>query len=191
VRINGRDAPILAVANVGGAEQVNLQVPFETLGNTAVVVVVRDGVESAPVEVPLLPVQPGIFTAGGIAVIVHSSNNTLVTPANPAEAGEYLYFYVNGLGSVTNTPVTGTGGPSQPLAFAQAAVSVTLDGVPCEVLYAGLAPGLAGVFQVNIRVPPGVSGASGDLVVRGGILSSEPAQVPIRSSVAALGVAIR
>ncbi len=45
-------------------------------------------------------------------------------------------------------------------------VSVTIDGLPAQVLYAGAAPGLvAGVLQINVVVPAGAYGATYDQIV--------------------------
>jgi uncharacterized protein (TIGR03437 family) len=45
---------------------------------------------------------------------------------------------------------------------------VTLGGVPCEVTFAGLAPTLVGVYQINFRVPAGVASGLASVVVRAG-----------------------
>jgi uncharacterized protein (TIGR03437 family) len=45
------------------------------------------------------------------------------------------------------------------------AIKATLGGVPCEVQFAGLAPGFAGLYQVNFRVPVGAASGSQDVVV--------------------------
>jgi uncharacterized protein (TIGR03437 family) len=42
-----------------------------------------------------------------------------------------------------------------PLACPLQPVSVTIAGIPAEVLFAGSAPGLIGVMQINARVPGG------------------------------------
>lgn len=62
-------------------------------------------------------------------------------------------------------------GPPGALAQASAAVSlpaaevrVTIGGAEAEVLFAGIPPGLAGVMQVNARVPAG-SVASSDALL--------------------------
>jgi hypothetical protein len=73
-----------------------------------------------------------------------------------------------GLGQVANQPPTGSGGPITPLARAVADVRVTLAGLPCEVQYAGLAPGFVGVYQVNLRVPENAPGGLQDLVLTAG-----------------------
>ena len=75
----------------------------------------------------------------------------MVTPAKP---GDYVSLYVTGLGLTTPPIVPGT-------LASQAAptilpVSVTLNGVALSannILYAGAAPGFAGLYQINIQVP--------------------------------------
>jgi len=153
VMVNGRAAAIYAVANAGGSEQVNFVVPPQTAGGAAAsVVIVRDELDSTPVQVPVLPAQPGIFPA-----VVHHEENTLVTEDNPARSGEILYFYA-----------TGFSGPAQ----------VTLGGVAVRVLYSGPAPGLPGIQQINIQAPAILAGGSADLVIIAEGATSHPASVP-------------
>ena len=89
-------------------------------------------------------------------------------------------FYAEGLGAVTNTPRTGAAAPSNPLAEALATVRVTLGGVPCVMQFAGLAPGFAGVYQVNFRVPPGVPAGLRDLVLSAGGVEAPAVRLPVR-----------
>jgi uncharacterized protein (TIGR03437 family) len=96
--------------------------------------------------------------SGGRQIIVHAADNTLVTDSNPLRPGEYVYFYATGLGPVSNEPATGAAAPAGPLAAALQLPSVIVGGVPAEVLFAGLAPGFVGVYQVNIRVPDSLAG---------------------------------
>jgi uncharacterized protein (TIGR03437 family) len=181
VLVNGVRAPLLAVARVNGLEQINFQVPYEIQGAAAVSLTVkRNTVPGVVVEVPVLPLQPGVFTLDGVrAVVLHHADNTLVTAERPLRAGEFAYFYATGLGAVAEPPPSGTAAPAEPPAHAQAPVRVRLGGVECEVLFAGLAPGLAGVFQINIRVPESLTSGDHELIVTAGDVPSPPARVPV------------
>jgi uncharacterized protein (TIGR03437 family) len=179
VTVNGIAAPLLAVANAAGQEQINFQAPFEISGrSTASVVVTRGGRASAAVDVPVADVQPAIYSSGGEAILVRATDYSLVSAARPLQAGESVFLYAAGLGVTANQPPTGAAAPSAPPATAAARVQVTLAGLPCDVQYAGLAPGLAGVYQVNFRVPPGVPPGSRDLVLIAGSVSSPPVRAP-------------
>lgn len=177
--VGGVTAPLLSVSNVGGSEQVNFQVPFEIAGrSTADVIVTRSLSGSAPQSVAVLTEQPGIYSAGGRGIVVHNVNFSLVTDAAPLVAGEFAFFYAAGLGAVTNAPTTGAaaGNTSE----VRSRVRVTLGGQPCEVQFAGLAPGFAGVYQVNFRVPSGIASGLRELVVGVGSVDSPVVTLPVR-----------
>lgn len=181
VSVDGIAAPLYAVANQDGQEQVNFQVPFAIAGRqTASVVVARSGQASAPVSVPVMELQPAVYASGGAAVAVHNADNSLVTSSRPLVPGEYAYLYAAGLGLVSNTPADGAGAPVGPLARAQADVRVTLGGLPCEVQFAGLAPLFVGVYQVNFRVPPGVPSGAQDIAVSAGGVTSPAVKVTVQ-----------
>lgn len=167
VLVNDTPAPLYAVANVNGLEQVNFQAPFELAGLTSARVAVRRGTaSSAPVDVPVFTTQPGVFTSDGVrGVLVRADTNTLVTAANPLLPGENVYLYATGLGPVDNQPATGSGTPAAPLAQTRTFPVITIGGRSCLVRFAGLAPELAGVYQVNLVVPPGIASGEQDLVL--------------------------
>ncbi len=182
VTVDGMAAPVLALANLNGMEQVNFQAPFEIAGRaSAAVVISRDGAASAPVNVQVVDLQPAVYTSDGArAIAVHNADYTLATDTRPLVQGEYAFVYVTGLGRVVNTPATGAGGPLPPLADSLAGARVALAGSECEVQYSGLAPALVGVYQVNFRVPPGAPGGLQDLVITAGGATSPPVKVPLR-----------
>ena len=162
VSIDGIFAPILSVANRNGQEQVSIVVPAALEGHSsAQVAVTRDGRASAPVTVAVLDSQPGVFTANGSAIVVHNSDYTLVTADRPLAPGEYAFLYATGLGRDSSD------------------IRVTLGGQPCDVQYAGVAPGFAGVYQVNFRVPNLPSGSQ-DLVLAAGTLPAPTVRTAVR-----------
>ena len=181
VTMNGVNAPILLLANRNGQEQINVQAPFELRGRSAAqVVVTRDGQSSAVADVPVLDVQPAIYTTGGAdAAVVHNADYTLVTAQRPLVPGEFAFLYATGLGRVENEPATGSGAPLLPLASV-AGVRVTLAGQVCELQYAGLAPALVGVYQVNFRVPEGAASGAQELVIAAAGSVSPVVKVPVQ-----------
>lgn len=179
--INNVRVPLLSLANVNGQEQLNFQVPFDIAGPTAAVIVTRNGAASNAVTVPVLNIQPAIYTRDGATqgIVVHAADYTLVTPDAPLVAGEYAFLYAGGLGPVTNRPAAGAAAPSGPLAEVLTPVQVLLGDTTSDAQFAGLAPGFVGVYQVNFRVPAGVSGTP-SLSVRQSGVTSPAVNVPVR-----------
>jgi uncharacterized protein (TIGR03437 family) len=127
-----------------GAEQINLQIPPGLTGqSSAQVVVTAGGASSAPFTLPLTSVAPAIFTPG-----VLNQDNTVNSAANPAPLGTVLQIFLTGI------PDSG------------AAATVTIQNrgglVP---LYAGAAPGLLGLEQVNVAVPADLQGVPSNLII--------------------------
>jgi uncharacterized protein (TIGR03437 family) len=168
VTVNGTPAPLLFVSPT----QINLLVPFATTGNFATFEVINNNAHSNQVTVYTNKTAPGIFTftsldgtypAGiGPAAVLHL-DYSLVTAEHPAAGGETLVLYLTGLGLVTSNVDDGAAGPSDPPATVKEADSITVDIFDGEiqsvadVSFAGLAPGFAGVYQINFTVPKGVA----------------------------------
>ena len=133
--------------------QVNALLPFGLSTNASLqLVVARNGAFSTP--------QMVTFADGGPAIFP----NAIVGPS-PATAGDVLVLYCNGLGAVDQALDADSPAPSSPLAYTKNPVTVTIAGTPATVLFAGLAPGFAGLYQVNIMVPPGLTPSSAALLV--------------------------
>ena len=180
VTIAGRRMPLHFTSD----GQVNAVVPYGLNTNTTHQIVVKRGSRIAtPEDVTLSTAQPGIFTkdAQGQGAILDVQFR-LVDAANPVAAGEAIQIFCEGLGPV-NPPVNaGSAAPSAPpFALATEEVSVTVGGLPATVLFKGLAPGFAGLYQVNAIVPPGVpTGSRIPVVVRAGDQESRPVTIAVR-----------
>jgi adhesin/invasin len=60
-------------------------------------------------------------------------------------------------------------------------VSVTIGGVPAQVLFAGLTPGFAGLYQVNALVPAGVTpGSQVSIVITAAGQQSKTVTIAVR-----------
>ncbi|SRR5579883_345926 len=155
VTVGGFAAPVYYASPT----QINFQVPFEApVSGIAPVVVKLYGNASAPQQVPMAEYAPGLFayarTAGVIdPIVVHASDYSLVTPANPAKAGENLVLYGTGVGTFDLPPATGAGASASPAAQTKVTPTVTVGGASAQVLFSGLAPGYVGLLQINITLP--------------------------------------
>lgn len=164
VYVNGVPAALYSVAYANGEDQINFQVPFETdtgLG-AADVEVTSLGVTTAVLTVDSFTEDPGIFTYNGYAVAVHA-DGALVTPADPAGAGETIVIYTTGLGPVTVDVPDGYPAPTNPLAYTVDPFQMLVEGEQTRVYFSGLAPGFVGVYQLNVTLPGDLP--SGDLDV--------------------------
>ena len=160
VTVNGVFAPIQYVSN----NQINILVPYSTSGGYATFQVINNGVASNSVTLYQANTAPGVFTAVvdgfapgvGPAAALHG-NFSAVTQSNPAKVGETLQLFLTGLGSVTPAISDGAAAKSNPISNVDADIGVFVDGVEADVSFKGLAPGFAGLYQVNFKVPDGVS----------------------------------
>jgi len=151
---NGALAPLF-FASLG---QVNLQVPWELAGQSQTTLTAAlSGNSSAAQTVVLAAFAPAIFATNaqgtGQGAILDPSY-ILVDSSNPATAGStYILIFCTGLGAVTNQPATGSPALSNPLSWTTTVPAVTIGGAPASGLeFYGLAPGYAGLYQVNALV---------------------------------------
>jgi uncharacterized protein (TIGR03437 family) len=176
--VNGLPVPVLFVS----PGQVNAQIPFEMIGDVAMVLRTPGGV-SDNFNLTILPGAPAVFRAnlpqiGAVPVIVRNSNGKLVTGSDPVHRGDALIIWATGLGQTTPAGQTGLPSPSKPLASALNTPQVTLGNMDLPLIYAGLAPHYVGVYQINVRVPRNAPmGLSVPLVINQGGVSTK---IPLR-----------
>ena len=169
---NGLPAPLLYAS----AGQISAIVPYGVTGSKAQVSVQFQGQSTPPVTLSLRPAAPGVFTVdssgSGQARGINqdgSSNGA----SRPAVAGSFLTLFLTGEGQTTPGGIDGKLAGS-PAPTPQQEVAVTIGGKPATVQYAGGAPGVvAGVMQLNVQVPSGVTGSALPLIVA---IGGEPSQ---------------
>ena len=128
------------------------------------------------VTLPVVESEPGLFTADGSGMrqgAILNQDSTANSPANPAAAGSVVVLYGTGEGLTDPAGVDGRLA-AEVLPRPRLPVSVRIGGREAAVVYAGAAPGLvAGVLQINVRVPPEVTpGSAVPVVVQVGANSS-------------------
>jgi len=141
VTFDGMPAQVL----FSNGTQINVLVPAGLSGKaSSQMVVTVDGVSSPPQTVSLAIFSPAIFSGG-----VLNQDNTVNSGAHPAAPGSVLQIFATGL--------SGNG-----------IISAQIGGQTANSLsYAGAAPGLVGVQQVNVTLPSGINGNTVNLSVCG------------------------
>jgi uncharacterized protein (TIGR03437 family) len=157
VSIDGLPAPVYYAS----ATQVNAIVPYGISGTTASVSVTYQSNVSASFSVPVAASSPGFFsynsTGAGQAAVINDLDGSLNTAVNPAKVGDYVSFYATGEGQTTPAGVDGKLA-TLPLPSPNLPVSVTIGGLPAVVQYSGGVYGaVAGLMQVNAKIPAGVA----------------------------------
>src|ERR1039458_2345328 len=146
-------------------------VPYGVTGSIAKVQVFNNNVASNTVTAWIAETAPGVLTQSanglGYGDVVHL-DGTNVNAKNPAQIGETVSVYLTGLGAVSPTISDGAAGPTNPLAITPAgAIAAYIGGVQATVGYSGLAPGLAGLYQINLTVPAGLTAGDNNLEIAG------------------------
>ncbi len=170
---DGVPAPILYVS----AGQSTIVVPDSVAGKNATKVVAEfQGVQSAPVSLPVAATSPGLFTStrsgSGQAAIVNQ-DSSMNSASSPAPKGSVALLLLTGDGMPAVETVPRTAGP----------VSVTMGGVEAQVANASVAAGKkAGLTQLKVVVPEDApSGSAVPIVVTvGGVSSPSGVTIAIR-----------
>lgn len=169
VTINNTLCPIYYVS----PNQISAIVPY-ALNPTptqflANVQVSNGGTLSNTVQMYLSDSAPGVFSQTqngiGVAAALHASDGSVISQSNPVRPGEYISLFLTGLGTVTPAIADGALGPSSPFSTSdlntKGLVAVYFNdygpngstGNQGTIQFAGLAPGLAGLYQLNVQVP--------------------------------------
>jgi uncharacterized protein (TIGR03437 family) len=191
VLINGMSAPISYISPT----QISVVVPYLTIPNeVAQIEVINNNSSSNLVTVFTGSSSVGAFTnnpVGGIgyAAALHP-DNSVVSAASPAQIGETVALYLEGMG-VVNLPVAdGTPAPSNPLSITTSTpIIFLLDSaghyLQCTIDYSGLAPGFAGLYQINFTVPAGLVSGNAYLEIVGVDSDAFQGLLPVTASTSA------
>lgn len=106
---------------------------------------VQSAFGSAQQPVMVSAVAPGIFLLGNPPIgAITNTNYSLIGPSNPLPRGQSMVIFATGLGTVTQ---------SGAYSVTKTTVTVVLNGTELPTLFAGLAPGFIGLYQVNVLIP--------------------------------------
>ncbi len=188
VIIGGVPAPLYYVS----PRQINCQVPSFVVSGMFTVRVNRESLLSPPETIEVRSVSPGLFGWPAEredntlpAVATHQNFRPIGRDspegATPVRGGELLILWATGMGPTT--PPVLSGELPNFASFALLPVRVLLNDVAVlgrDILYAGQAPGFAGLYQINVLLPEDApSGEVGVAVEVDGVASQPGMTVSI------------
>ncbi len=154
VLFNGVAAPLVSVQ----ALEILAIAPQAVASQGQATVTVENQGVAASAELSAATAVPGIFVNAGTQAAAINQDGTVNGPDHPAPVGSIISLFLTGAG-VTNPPALDGVPPSQPLPPLALPVTVQVEGLPAQVLYAGAAAGLPGVAQINVQIPAGAAGS--------------------------------
>ncbi len=177
--IGGVAAPLY----YSSASQINAQVPVELAPNSNLQVLITLNLPAfglaaitVPESVTLDVARPGIFVTGTNQAVAIDTLGRVVDSRAPAAANDVLVVYATGLGATNPPAETGKAAPGNPPAVVTLTPIVTIGGVRADVQFAGLTPTFVGLYQLNVKVPTGVTPGSAVpiIITQAGVPSNAP-----------------
>ena len=152
VFVNGNTANLFYVSPT----QINFLIPADLLPGTKTMWVVREGLIGPVLQIILKETSPGLFALSDGSAIATHVDGSLVSGDAPATPGEIVVVYAAGLGRTNPEEDVGRASARAAPILLLSQFSVLLSGAtvdPSAVLYAGITPGFAGLYQINLRIP--------------------------------------
>jgi len=136
--------------------QINFLVPPNLSPGPATVAVFVDGLYGPLISLTLTAAAPGLFQLDATHAVATFPDGSVLTSASPAAPGNIVILWATGLGPVTPAADYSEIPTAAAPLVAGANLSILLNGSPVPagaILYAGVAPGFAGLYQINLMLP--------------------------------------
>lgn len=134
---------------------VNILIPNELTAGTVNLQIEVDGVAGPAIPIVLTTVAPAMFQTDANTVLAEHLNGQIVSTDSPAQPGELVVLYATGLGPTLPAAIPNEA-PITAATLATPGFEVWLNGTavnPTNVAYAGVTPGYAGLYQINVFLP--------------------------------------
>jgi uncharacterized protein (TIGR03437 family) len=163
--------------------QVNFLMSSAETAGPVKVRVVTEGITGPEITVTLVDAAPALFSMTGGYVIAQDAKGNLLTADSPAHAGDTVAIYVTGLGRTSPNPSVGEIPSYAAWMVALVSLKVALNGTPVDptlIKYAGVTPGSAGLYQINLYVPEGTGNDPEIQVTAGNLPAQTGLKLPVR-----------
>jgi len=136
--------------------QVNLLIPTSLIAGPVILQLVVDSLAGPAIPIMLQSAAPSLFQLDAATVLAVHLNGSTITAASPARPGEVVVLFASGLGP-TNPAAIPNQIPQQAASVTpMSSFSMMINGSPVssqQILYAGVVPTFAGLFQINVQLP--------------------------------------
>jgi uncharacterized protein (TIGR03437 family) len=156
VMVDGSAAPVFYVSPT----QINFLMPPNKIAGPVTVWTTLNSYAGPQVTLTLQQAAPALFPStadAGYAIAQQWPAYSTISPGSPVAPGGIVILYATGLGPTAPAPAL----PNEILTVAapitqMATFQVLLNGTPLtpeQVLYAGICPGWAGLYQIDLVLP--------------------------------------
>jgi uncharacterized protein (TIGR03437 family) len=171
--------------------QVNLVIPNMLRGSEADLVLSLNAKAGPTVRIALREVAPALFQWEGNTVVATRPDWTPVNASAPARPGDYVILFATGLGETTPEAIWGQAPQAAAPLKRLSEFRVLLDGAPVDagrngsIAYAGVAPGFAGLYQINLKLPGSLGNDPEIRIALGSQISPAGLRLPVRAAAGA------
>ena len=156
--------------------QINLVIPVNLPAGQGVLDLLLDGRRGPSIPVTLIPESPEFFISEGRWIAATNAANQALSAERMAQPGDVVVLYATGLGRTRPSLLPGQLAVEATTVARAAELRIQIEGravEPENILYAGLSPGFAGLYQINLRLPPDTP-ANPEIRMGFGEISSQP-----------------
>jgi uncharacterized protein (TIGR03437 family) len=161
VFVNGVPAPLGYVSPT----QINAQIPYETNVGSATITVIAGGHVLPPKQITVQASAPSLFVDSQNHAIAQNQDGTANGADHPALPGTLLTVYLTGQGALTTPIADGAAAPAGSPIGPQELVTATVGGQSVGVASSRMTPGVVGVLEVTIAVPPSLNPGDNQLTI--------------------------
>ena len=184
VSVNNKPAYVYFISPT----QINAIAPSDTAVGPVDVTVTSNNSTSDFAIANLQTFSPALFTFDGTYAAAAHANNALLgkaglfpsapTATTPAKPGEVIVLYGSGFGPTE--PQIPAGQLTDKVALIKSDLSLTIGNLSAKILFAGLVPPFAQLYQINVEVPASLAAGDHAVVARiGGQTSAAAVKITV------------
>lgn len=136
--------------------QVNVLMPNNLRPGPVTVWVSRQGLIGPTATIVLTETAPAVFQSSPGTLLAAHADGSIVTRDAPAAPGDVIVIYALGLGRTNPDILVGHIATNAAPIQHTNDIQILLNGAPIDhvlIYYAGVTPGFAGLYQINVQLP--------------------------------------